>query len=121
VVALVAISLAALGLYGLVAYGVSRRHTEFGIRLALGATPRSIHALVLKETAALAVAGVAAGTAGAILAARFVEQLVANSATLDWQILSVSAVGLLVVALIAGWLPAARASRTDPAETLRAE
>jgi predicted permease len=121
VVAVVAITLAALGLYGLVAYDVSRRHTEFGIRLALGATPGSIHSLIVKETFAIAAAGVVGGGVCAVLAARFVGRLVANSAALDWQTLSIAGVGLLIVALIAGWLPASRASHADPAKTLRAE
>ena len=121
VVAAIAIALAALGLYGLVAYGVTQRLTEFGIRLALGATPGSVHALVLKETFGLAIAGVVVGTVCAVLAGRFVQRLVTNSAALDWQTLSVAAIGLLAVALAAGWFPATRAARTDPAGTLRAE
>ena len=72
-VAAVAVALAALGLYGLVAYGVSRRQTEFGIRLALGATPGNIHVQILKETFAIAAVGVIAGVACAVLAARFVD------------------------------------------------
>lgn len=121
VVASVALTLAALGLYGLVAYGVSRRRQEFGIRLALGATPRRLRALVLTETFVIAGAGLATGAGGSILAARLVEQLVAGSATLDWQTLSVAATALVGVALLAGWLPALRASQADPARTLRAE
>jgi predicted permease len=120
-IALVAITLAALGLYGLVAYGVSRRYTEFGIRLALGATPGSIHKLILKEALAIAGAGAVAGTLCAILAARVVERVVTNSASLEWPTLALAAIGLFIVALSAGWLPASRASRTDPAATLRAE
>ena len=121
VIAAVAVALAALGLYGLVAYGASRRRTEFGIRLALGATPGRIRSLILKETMLISGLGVIAGLVGAVFAARGVERLVADSATLDWQTPVLAAAGLLTVALVAGWLPALRASNTDPATTLRAE
>jgi putative ABC transport system permease protein len=121
VVAVVAIALAALGLYGLLAYGVSRRRTEFGIRLALGASPRDIHRLVLGETFWIAGIGTFVGGAISLLAARLMERVLTHPAPFDWRLVPIAAIGLLAVALLAGTLPARRAAHADPARTLRAE
>jgi predicted permease len=120
-VALVAIMLAALGLYGIVAYGVTCRRSEFGIRLALGARRVDVHRLVLAETASVVAIGVIAGIAGAAAASRLLSGLVASSPALEWPLLSGAVIALVAVALLASWIPAWRASRTDPALTLRAE
>ena len=121
VVAGLAVVLAALGLYGVVAHGVSCRAREFGVRLALGASPRDIQGLVFRETMTLAVMGACAGILAAIVAARLMSSLVSDSAPLDWQTGTTATLLLLVVAGVAGWVPAWRASRSDPATTLRAE
>jgi predicted permease len=120
-VALVATALAALGLYGIVAYGVTCRRSEFGIRLALGARRGDVQRLVLRETLTIVAVGMTTGIAGAVAASRLLARIVPGSPPLDWMLLSSAVIGLVAVALLASWIPAWRASLTDPALTLRAE
>ena len=116
-----ALVLAGVGLYGLMAYGVSRRTREFGIRMAVGASAGSIVKLVLREAGWLVVAGVAAGLAGAWAAGRVVSSMLFGIAPTDLAS-TLAAVGVLAAAaLIAAWVPARRASRVDPNRALRAE
>jgi putative ABC transport system permease protein len=112
--ALVALALAALGLYGVLAYAVRQRSTEIGIRMALGATAAQVRALVLRQAAAVVSLGVAAGLAGALVLGRWLEALAFGVAPSDPRILMVSAVVLALVALVAAWLPAQRATRVEP-------
>jgi predicted permease len=121
IVAALALALAALGLYGIVAYGVTCRRAEFGIRLALGAPPIHIRRLVLGETMKLVAAGIGVGLFLSLPASRAMSAFVAESPVIDPRIAGVATLCLAAIALIAGWLPAWRAGRTDPAVTLRAE
>jgi putative ABC transport system permease protein len=121
VVGIVALLLAALGLYGIVGYGVTCRRTEFGIRLALGARRADIQRLVLRETMGIVLFGGLTGVAGAFAAARLMGRLVSGAPALDWRLLLAATLGLVVAAVVAGWIPASRAARTDPSLTLRAE
>ena len=113
--------LAAIGLYGVMSYAVARRTREIGIRMALGAARRSVLWLVLKEVAVLAVLGVAGGLAGAFYVTRRVESQLFGVAPNDPLTLGAAVIMLLVVALLAGLLPARRATGIDPILALRAE
>jgi predicted permease len=113
--------LAALGIYGVVAYGVSRRTQEIGIRMALGASRGRVQRGVLGRTLGLVLAGVAAGTIAALALARALQSLLYGTAPTD-VLTYMAMVGLLiVVALAAGYVPARRASRVDPMLALRAQ
>ena len=112
--ALVALALAALGLYGVLAYAVRQRATEIGIRMALGASAGQVRALVCRQAAAVVALGIAAGLCGALLLGRWLETLTFGIAPSDPRILIGSAVVLFLVALAAVWLPAQRATRVEP-------
>jgi putative ABC transport system permease protein len=116
-----ALLLAALGLYGVMSYSVTRRRNEIGIRMALGAEPDNVVRLVLKHVALITVAGLVVGIAGAMGTGRFINSLLFNLATYDGTMIAVTAVTLAVAAAIAGYLPARRASRIDPMTALRQE
>jgi putative ABC transport system permease protein len=119
--AALALALAALGVYGVLSHGVAHRTPELGLRLALGAHPSRLVASVLGESAALAVPGIALGTAGAVSAGHLIEsQLYAVTAADAATFGAVSAL-LVGVSLLAAWLPARRASRVDPLTALRAD
>ena len=112
--AVIALALATLGLYGVLAYTVRQRSSEIGIRIALGATGRQVRALVFRQAAVVLGAGVAAGLAGALILGRWLETLAFGIAPSDPRILIGSAVVLAMVALVAAWLPAQRAARVEP-------
>jgi putative ABC transport system permease protein len=114
-----ALLLAALGLYGVTSYAVSRRRAEIGIRMALGAAPSGVVRLVLTRVTALVAIGVAVGAGVSVWASRFVATLLFGLEPSDPATLVSAAVALAVIGAIAGWLPAYRASRIDPAEVLR--
>jgi putative ABC transport system permease protein len=114
-----ALLLAGLGLYGIMSYAVSRRRTELGIRLALGAEPRAVVRLVLARVGLLVGAGVVAGTALSLWLSRFVAPLLYGLQPRDPVTLSAAALTLAAVGALAAWLPVRRASRIDPAEVLR--
>ena len=120
-VAIVALSLAVLGLYGVVAYGVACRRSEIAIRLALGARRLDVQRLVMRDTLAIVAIGVACGLAGAVAAAGLLARVVPTSPELSGPLLARGALGLAAVALVASWIPSWRASHTDPAATLRSE
>jgi predicted permease len=119
--ALTALVLAAVGLYGVLAYSVSRRRRELGIRIALGADRKRVRRMVLAQGAGVAAAGVTLGMWGAHLAAGALEAFLYELEPRDPVTLSVAAALLLGVALAASLLPALRATRVDPAEVLRDE
>jgi predicted permease len=116
-----ALLLAGLGLYGVMSYAVSRRRTEIGIRMALGAGPAGAVRLILLRVAALVGLGVAAGTVLALWAARFMQgsSLIYGLQPRDPATLAAAAVVLGAIGALAGYLPARRASRIDPARVLR--
>ncbi len=114
-----ALLLAGIGLYGVTSYAVSRRKSEMGIRVALGATPGRVQRLVLQRVALLVGAGIALGTASSLWAARFVGTLVYGLEPRDPVTLIAAALVLLAVGALAGGIPARRAARLDPADVLR--
>ncbi len=116
-----AVALSCIGLYGLLAYEVTRRTREVGIRMALGAQRRDVLRLVVGRGIALAVAGVAIGIACALGVTRFLETLLFGVKPIDPLTFISVAILLLVVALAACWIPARRAMRVDPMVALRYE
>jgi predicted permease len=121
VFAAIALLLASVGVYGVVAYGVSERRREFGIRLALGAERAAVARLVVWQGTILAMSGSAIGFLAAVLVAKAIESLLYGVKASDPPSFA-GAVGLLVaVALFASYIPARRAASVDPAITLRSE
>lgn len=116
-----AVSLAAIGLYGLIAYVSASRRSEIGVRLALGASRADVIAMMLKQTAVMLIAGLAAGVAISLVAGRAAVRLLYQVVPGDPLTLAVAMLLLSGVATIAAVLPAWRASRVDPMSTLRAE
>jgi predicted permease len=114
-----ALLLAALGLYGVTSYAVSRRRTEIGIRMALGAAPGGVIRLVLRRVAILVGLGVVVGAGVSLWAARFVQTLLYGLQPRDPLTVVAAAALLGTIGALAGWLPARRASRIDPARVLR--
>ena len=117
--AVLALVLAATGLYGLVAYSVTQRQREIGVRMAIGATEARVVQLILREGAWTAVLGTAFGLAGAVALTRVMRSQLFGVGTLDAVTFAVAPALLIVVALLASWLPARRAARVDPAVTIR--
>jgi putative ABC transport system permease protein len=116
-----ALVLASLGLYGVVAYSVSQRTTELGIRLALGAQPGSILKLVVFRAAGLAAIGLAIGIAATLAGSRVLSRFLFGVSTSDPITLVITCVIILLVAVTASLVPALRAAKVDPAIALRAE
>jgi len=110
-----ALLLAGLGLYGVTSYTVSRRRTEIGIRMALGAAPTGVIRLVLTRVALLVAVGIAIGAAASAWASRFVATLLYGLEASDPATLLTASVTLAMVGALAGFLPARRAARIDPA------
>jgi putative ABC transport system permease protein len=121
VFAAMALALAAIGIYGVIAYSVSCRTNEIGIRVALGASRQAILKMVLRETLLLAAAGLALGIPSALLASRLVGHMLFGVSANDPATLAAVAVTLAAVAALAGYVPARRAMRVDPMDALRYE
>jgi putative ABC transport system permease protein len=119
--AMMALVLAAIGIYGVMAYVVAQRTTEIGVRMALGASPAEIFRLVLGEGLRITAIGVAGGIAGSLIVARWLAALLFGVAPGDLLTLTATAGLLLLVAATACYLPARRATRVDPMVALRAE
>jgi predicted permease len=115
-----ALLLASLGIYGVVSYGVSQRTAEIGVRMALGATGRDVRRRVLAETLRLTLAGVAIALGLSLVLARIVEHLLYATSPADPLTFASTTVLLTAVALVAGYIPALRASRIEPMRALRA-
>ena len=118
---LLALTLSAIGLYGLLAYRVTKRTGEIGIRMALGADRRSILGLILGETSQMVLIGIAAGVAITWFASRLIKTMIYGLTTHDVRVFILSALLLLVVAMFAAFLPARRAVNVDPMVALRYE
>lgn len=116
-----ALTLATVGLFGLTYMTVSQRTREFGIRAALGATPRRVVSLLLREGVVLALPGVALGLACAAIAMRFVSSALFGVSPADPSTYAASAIVQCGVAMLACLLPAVRATRADPMCALRTE
>ena len=114
-----AFALAAIGVYGVIAFTVSQRRHELGIRVALGAQAGDICRMVMGQGARLAIAGVGVGLAAALYLARFMAPLLYGVETRDPATFASAPILLIGVTLAASWIPAARATRVDPIETLR--
>lgn len=114
-----AILLAAIGLYGVLAYAVSQRTREIGIRLALGAKRGEVLRMVMVQAARMSIAGLVIGLVAALLASRVLRAQLFEVAPTDLYTYVAVASGLLVVALVASWIPARRAARIDPLSALR--
>jgi putative ABC transport system permease protein len=117
----VALVIAAIGVYGVVAYSVSRRTREVGVRLALGARPRDVVRLIVSQSLRVAGAGVVLGIAGALVVTRALAKLLYGvSATDPWTFAAIAAL-LTAVAALATYLPARRATRVEPTLALRGD
>ena len=116
-----ALLLAALGIYGVVSYGVSRREREIGVRMALGARAADVLRMVLREGLRLSLAGVAAGGFLSLGLLRLLGNFLYGVSAADPATYALAGSGLALVAAAASWLPARRATRVDPALALRAE
>lgn len=119
--AVVAVLLAALGLYGVLAYSIGTRTREFGIRITLGATPGAVIGGVMREAAGVVLAGTALGLLGALYLSRFLESLLFGVQRHDPATYAAVAALFLAVATLACYMPARRATRVDPIVALRAE
>jgi predicted permease len=119
--ALLALALAAVGIYGVLSYGVSRRTRELGIRLALGAPIGSVRGLVVRDGGRLAMIGVAVGLVVAYWATRALGSLLFDVSATELLIFGAAAAMLVTVALAASWIPARTATKVDPLRALRGE
>ena len=121
VVSGISLLLAAIGLYSVMSYAVSQRTQEIGVRMALGASPGNVLALVLAEGLLLTIPGLVVGTLLALLGARLVSGMLVNISPFDPVTFAAAAAFLVVVATMASYLPALRATRVDPVVALRSE
>jgi predicted permease len=116
---ILALVLACVGIYGIMAYTVSQRTNEIGIRLALGAAREQVRTMILRETGWLAISGVVIGLMVSVVLIRFVKSMLYGLRPTDPLTLGGSVLLLLLMALVAGWAPAHRASQVEPIEALR--
>jgi hypothetical protein len=119
IASMVALLLGAIGIYGVISYVVSLRTREIAVRMALGATPAVVRRMVLLQGTRVAVLGVVLGLVSALAATRVLSALLFGVAPRDLSTLALAAIVLLLIALMASWLPARRASAVQPAGALR--
>jgi putative ABC transport system permease protein len=113
--------LAAIGIYGVLAYAVVQRTQEIGVRMALGAERRQVLALILRKGLVVALAGITVGLGGAFAGARYMQSMLFGIEPRDPGTFVTVAVAFAVVAMIASYLPARRATKVDPMVALRVE
>jgi putative ABC transport system permease protein len=121
IAASVALLLGAIGIYGVVSYIAAQRTGEIGVRLALGAEPSGVAALILRQSVSVTMIGVGLGLAGALAGGRLIEALLYNVSPRDPVVIGVVTLLLTGIALVACWLPARRAARLSPLEALRTD
>jgi predicted permease len=117
----IAFVLAVIGIYGVLAWAVSQRVNEIGVRMALGARAADIGRMILEQGGRLVAIGLVIGVAGALALGRVLESQLERVGSFDGTVLALTVVGLGAAALVASWLPARRAARLDPLHALRAE
>jgi predicted permease len=117
----VALGLAAIGLYGVLSYGITRRRSEIAVRIALGAHPHRVISMILRETSGLVVTGLAIGAALAYAASHWINSRLYGITAQDPLTLAIAVLLLALVAFCAAYVPARGASRLDPTEALRRE
>jgi ABC-type antimicrobial peptide transport system permease subunit len=118
---MLALLVAALGLFGVLAFQVARRTNEIGVRMALGATRRAMIALVLRDVAVMVACGVALGSVGALMTTDLARALLFGLTPHEPLVFGVAAAALATTAIAAAWLPARRAANVDPLVALRHE
>ena len=118
---LLALIVAGLGVFGVLAFGVARRTSELGVRMALGATPWAMTRLVLRQVAWIVLPGIAIGTGGALLVTGLARSILFGLTPTEPRLFLVAALVLAMAAALAGWIPARRAARVDPLTALRHE
>jgi ABC-type antimicrobial peptide transport system permease subunit len=116
-----ALVLAAIGLYSVIAYNVAQRTHELGVRVALGAQARDLIRLVVTDGLRVALVGIVIGAAVAFWAGKWVASLLFSVSPRDPAVFVVVALSLIAVAVVASWVPAMRASRVDPNVALRSD
>lgn len=116
-----ALLLATIGLYGVTAYTVTRRTSEIGIRMALGARPACVIAMVMRGAMGQTILGLAIGIPGALLCARFAQSQLYEIKSVNFAVMLIAILVLALASLLAGVIPARTAAATEPAQTLRAE
>ncbi len=119
--ALLALLLAAIGIYGVVSFSVEQRRHEIGVRMAVGAGQKDILKMILRCGIRLALVGLIVGLAGTVLLTRWMQSLLFEVSPLDPFSLLIGSIVLLIAAMLACWLPARRATQLDPLRTLRYE
>jgi putative ABC transport system permease protein len=119
--AIVALLLAAVGIYGVMAFTVAQREHEIGLRMALGASRGNVVGLVLKEALVLALIGLGLGLVGAFFVGRAMHSTLYGVGALDYAPVAAVALVLLCASLVASWLPARRAAAVEPMKALRSE
>jgi ABC-type antimicrobial peptide transport system permease subunit len=121
IAAAVALLLGSIGVYGVMSYLVTQRTAEIGVRLALGANPRGIALMILRQGGLVALAGAAVGLGTALAVGRLIESLLYEISPRDLSTFAVMTIALLAGAGLACWVPARRASRLNPVEALRTD
>ena len=119
--AVVAMLLAAVGIYGVMSYTMAQRTREIGVRVALGARRRDVLSLVIRKAVTLGVIGTVIGLAGCLAVMRLMENLLYDISPNDPWTLAAAALLLVTVTILSSWLPARRAAGIDPMEALRCE
>jgi ABC-type antimicrobial peptide transport system permease subunit len=120
IAAAVALLLGLVGIYGVVSYIVSQRTSEIGVRLALGAAPRSVTAMIVGQSGLVTLVGIAVGLAATLGTGRLIESLLYGVSPRDPVVLAGTTFLLVIVAIVACWLPARRAARVSPVRALHA-